>query len=350
MDIALSEYAPHPFNHGPGKSKLVDVKSNDRKYLEKILKEYWDLSPNEIKAFDRNEAYSRVFKILTDQDSYIISSSEINNVENQEFNEHCIQFARKSGIPTIEVQSAKSGSLHVNIQNKVWSLSRYIEGDHFSGSLTQLESSARMLAKFHQSFEKYNLGAEVKNRSYQFSWKRLENIEKLNKLDPTEASETITHLIKVIKDKKQLEAQLNLNYPEQACHNDWHPHNILFDSTDKVAAVLDFDLFDRGKRAYDLALGMHKFSRIFGEQTESKEDIGNTLSRRCTKFITAYQEVNPLLPEELKALKAFIYDGVRKKVLYIVERHYIHGESSSLFDLDKQLVQLLELDIIDDFK
>ena len=113
-----------------------------------------------------------------------------------------------------------------------------------------------------------------------------------------------------------------------------------------IIGILDFDLIRISQQIKDISLGMHKFSRMFGEKTIGRNDIGSNISIRSKQFLHSYQELAPLTAEEINVIPTMIFNESKKKILYILSKHYIKNDTSSDFDLEKQLVLMMEAKLI----
>jgi Ser/Thr protein kinase RdoA (MazF antagonist) len=129
--------------------------------------------------------------------------------------------------------------------------------------------------------------------------------------------------------------------PRQLGHYDYHPHNLLFDSRNKLTAILDFDLMRVSQRARDVALAMHKLARVYGSQTEAKLDIGATILDRATDFLSAYQQLFPLAKHEVISMPHLLRDEVIRKIAYLcMTKNSL--DRYSLQELKKQETQFWE--------
>jgi Ser/Thr protein kinase RdoA (MazF antagonist) len=118
---------------------------------------------------------------------------------------------------------------------------------------------------------------------------------------------------------------------------------VLFDGPEgRVVALLDLDLVRVAERARDVAIAMLKHARVYGRRTERGHDAGTPLSERAIAFVETYHHLEPLTAAERRAIPFLAFDEARRRVLYILGRHYDEGDDSSDFDLSKQVAQMEE--------
>ena len=350
-NIDISSISPNPFNHGNSSTDFKQLNSDEEKELQLIITKGWNIDQVlSISLFVRNSTYSSTFLLKTSNYSYVFQKSNINNKKSQEINFLCESFANKNSIPTNQTIQSRYDKPYYAENSITYTLSKYIQGNHFSGELEELKNSARMQARFHQLFLNCDFTNRIINERklvYKFSQTIWLKISKLAESGESNFDKFAFEIIKNINNKSNYLQEISKNIPKQIGHYDWHPHNLIF-RDQKVVGILDFDLARYSYRALDIGLAMHKFSRVFGAKTQNKLDDGNDILSRCKTYLSAYQEISKISNQELSSMIGLLYSEIRSKIQYILEKHYIHSDESSDFDLEKQYVQHLELNLLRD--
>lgn len=98
------------------------------------------------------------------------------------------------------------------------------------------------------------------------------------------------------------------DWPEQIIHGDWHPGNMLFESS-KVAAVLDFDSVKIAPVAVDVANGVLQFSIVGGRPNPA--DWPDYLDeQRLGYFMTGYREVRQVSDAQSESLVELMLETI----------------------------------------
>jgi Ser/Thr protein kinase RdoA (MazF antagonist) len=84
-------------------------------------------------------------------------------------------------------------------------------------------------------------------------------------------------------------------------HGDFHGRNLVFEG-DRVAGIFDLDDVDRGPYVHDVATGLMKFGR------ERRGSLTIRPEFACA-FVSGYEQVRPLSPDEAAALPVMISEG-----------------------------------------
>ena len=348
MNRASSQYSPNPFNHGQCSVRFRCLATGESELLSRCLSEGWALDLMAAKGFVRKETYSKTFHVETQVGQYVFQMSNINTEAQQQINDLCSNFCLERGLPAPRKIRPNNGKSYFPFEDKFCSLYQYIQGRHFSGSRSELIQAAKCLARFHQVFKTFpyvQLIMDIKGEVYPFDIDQWNDIrKKIPLVNPSEFDILADKAIDAAMARIQFLESLTPNLPRCVGHFDWHPHNLIFDVDQNLIGILDFDLLRYSFRCADVALAMHKLSRVFGQHTEMKADIGATLNDRCQTFLEAYNSVTELSQAEVSALIGCLYDEARRKISYILSKFYLQNDSSSNFDLEKQLTQLYEIE------
>ena len=133
------------------------------------------------------------------------------------------------------------------------------------------------------------------------------------------------------------------NLPQQIIHSDLHPHNVLFKGQ-AAAAIIDFDCMRLSPVARDVAIATYRFGRQFlVGQKMSETNLRKKAKKLQDQFLTAYQRINPLTPQEIKALPLLIKDEFLTKLLFVLRGAYLEGNISWTQDTIKFIDALKEI-------
>ena len=131
--------------------------------------------------------------------------------------------------------------------------------------------------------------------------------------------------------------------PLQAVHLDLHPHNMIFDpAMSEPLAFLNFNPMGYSQRVRVVGFAMHRVARTYGEKTEGKKDSGVDIRVRAKLFPETYTNENPLTDEEIQALPIIIQEAALRRITIILGNHYLSGDETFNFDLEKQITILRE--------
>lgn len=192
-------------------------------------------------------------------------------------------FLRKQGFPCPQLVKSKSGRYYQEIQNKLYSVSRYIDGVEVPvESLTsgRLEALGQTLANLHLIGRSYKKG--IDNR---FGFNKIVAIyrEVRKQLPPH-----LKNIVRVLDDEvAYLENYLDNNLPKGIIHGDLFPDNVKFKGH-RIVGVIDFEAACRGKLIYDLATAVNALCFLDGRYQID----------RFESLIGGYESQRPLsLPE-----------------------------------------------------
>ena len=134
-----------------------------------------------------------------------------------------------------------------------------------------------------------------------------------------------------------------IKLPKQIGHFDFNPHNLIYNPKNyRIIALLDFDLIRVSQRARDIALGMHKISRVFGNKTERKNDVGGSIPNRTQIFLNGYNKIVKLTKKEESAIPDLIIDEGIRKIIYLLKKSYLDNDSIIKYEINKQITLINE--------
>lgn len=349
---------PEPFNHGTASINYLEVPISVREQLSDMLKKGWSVDGISSigQAYSQAEISSNNFRVISDSGNYLLKLSNINSPANQEIVTGSILFCKENGVLVPTVIPTPDGSKFSVVDGKVFCLFDFIDGEHFDGSQVELLDVASQLPKFNEVLAAVPLEESIqrsKGTIVQHDWQTLGRIiqmvrtnRKISRFDQ-EVSEIADE---VEKESNSLRSGRVGDLPFQVVHTDLHPHNLLFDKkTKKLMAFIDFDSLEFTQRIRSVAFAMHRVARTFGNLTERKSDSGADMGERAKLFIDHYAEVGGLNSEEIGAIPMIVKDEALRRVVIVLNEHYLKGHSQSDYDFRKQLVTLREAKFFEDF-
>jgi homoserine kinase type II len=190
---------------------------------------------------------------------------------------------RKQGFPCLQPLKSKSGRYHFEVQGKLLTVSRYLEGAELALdelTTTHLGILGHTLANLHLIGRGYKKG--IDNR---FGFNRIVAIYRdVRRQLPSH----LKNIIRVLDDEfSYLENYLDNNLPKGIIHGDLFPDNVKFKGN-RLVGVLDFEAACRGKLIFDLATAVNAL--CFVDQRYRID--------RFESLISGYESLRPLsLPE-----------------------------------------------------
>lgn len=349
---------PEPFNHGTTSINYLEIPIFVREQLSDILKKGWGVDGFSSigQAYSQAEISSNNFRVISDSGNHLLKLCKINSPADQEIVTGSILFCKDNGVLVPTVIPTADGSKFSVVDDKVFCLFDFIDGEHFDGSRAELLDVASQLPKFNEVLAGLPLKKSIqgsKGTIVQHDWETLGRIiqmvrtnRKISRFDQ-EVSEIADE---VEKESESLRSGRVGDLPFQVVHIDLHPHNLLFDTQGKkLRAFIDFDSLEFTQRIRGVAFAMHRVARTFGDLTERKSDSGADMGERAKLFIDHYAEVGGLTSEEIEAIPMIVKDEALRRIVIVLNEHYLKGNSRSDYDFRKQLVTLREAKIFEDF-
>lgn len=221
------------------------------------------------------------------------------------FIDFTLEFQRylvESGFPTPRVILTTQGDLSVGSADGRWSLSEFVDGDHFQfDRFDQIAEAGRRLAEFHQLGQAFS-GSVVEDDvsdNARLWW--TQGDRELGQIGARYSGLDVelAHLRRWSEETFRTWPLERLDaLPGGIVHLDWHGRNMVF-VEHRVVGVFDFDGLSRGFLAEDVAYGM----LMFGRGKRGSLDIRMDASRT---FLHAYEDLRSLSAEERAAIPMFL--------------------------------------------
>jgi homoserine kinase type II len=283
--------------------------------LSNILSSYPVGSLKEVEHI-REGAMNDNWLVETDKGKYFLKRrNPVFNPDSIDFVLKLVEHILSKGFRTPRLIHTTGGALNVSAAGRYWELYEYISGDPFQvDNFVQIESAARLLARFHIISSGFQARAEgVPHRKIDLDGfavmigqlKNLVNVElKKNAL----ASLLHPGIMNFIE--AQAEIVINGIQPLSGNrlivnHGDYQPSNIIFRGNE-VAALVDFDNAVFSYRSLDMAKAILSFSSL-KQDYENQNDVDPRLDwNRVKAFFDAYQMEMPLTEKEIVAIPPLI--------------------------------------------
>ncbi|MCJ7796596.1 MAG: phosphotransferase, partial [Thermoleophilia bacterium] len=184
------------------------------------------------------------------------------------------------GIPTAAPIAAASGDTWVLADGRAFDLYPFVEGHSFGRSRTELIDAAQVLARLHRVAADYSARGSYNPIPTQFANAAPEVSGSERMDDPEVMLAAFEHLARhdpalacAVEHARRLsqayDASVYRALPRWLIHGDYHPGNLLYSSSGRVAGVFDFDWACEHTRSRDLADGVYYFA---GQRADRMDD------------------------------------------------------------------------------
>ncbi|OGZ34222.1 MAG: hypothetical protein A2Y98_01060 [Candidatus Portnoybacteria bacterium RBG_19FT_COMBO_36_7] len=330
----------------------------------KILDNYFsNYRITRISQLDRNEINSENYQIVIEskkgQKKLLLRKNKIlSNLEQVNFYLNLLIGLAKQGVPVSEVIRNKKREVSAVVDGNIYSLFKFIEGEHFRPTKKALMSVAEAIARMHKAFNKIDAKnvSRIKKLSgrskayfniikkYSLSdFKKIRDIIK-NKKDKSETEsnflEAFSKIESTIEEVKIYKNQLK-RLPVKVIHSDLHPHNILMQEK-KVGAIVDFDAVRLSPQGRDVAFVIYRLGRQFF--------VNNAISDKSQAvrlkniFLEKYCKIKPLTENEILLLPILLKDDFLKRLLFVLKGIYEQNNLTWAADMIKFIIYLQEIE------
>lgn len=237
----------------------------------------------------------------------------------------------------------------------------FIHGEHFRGTLQELESAGTHMGKLYRVLSLLSDHAAlhaiadfhpeiIARRLYtQTDWELL--FAKAEEFQEREKEEFFH--IKLLSERdrimaiiKETDAYSTEPWPMQVGHFDLHPHNILTNGIE-VTAIIDLDSLRYLERARTIAFALHRLVRQYVVH-EQPADVSAAIHQAARVFLSAYEKESECTREERGALAYFIRAEAMARLTRIAKDLYLHSITSWKTDIDKQILTCKESEFFED--
>lgn len=222
------------------------------------------------------------------------------------------------GVPTAEPRKTTSGETWVYAGSRAFELYPFVKGRPFAGRPAELIATAKALAHFHQVTAGFPARGSYHPIPTQFALAAPEVGGSARMDDPElvlAAFEGLARRDPAMGSAAELARRLVRDYPASMydalprwlIHGDYHPGNLLYSPSGRVAGIFDLDWACEHTRSHDLADGVYFFcsqrpDRLDGGSIESLSEAAEPDFERAVCFLRTYAEALPLTPAEVRAI------------------------------------------------
>ncbi|QVK21672.1 phosphotransferase [Mycoplasmatota bacterium] len=234
---------------------------------------------------ERLESTNNVYKIC-DSNNMVYIFKEIRDKDKLNLILTISNKLNKHGINISKPIPNNSGRYYVDVEEKIYYLSNYIEGETLSHEFINnndfiVEIYGEVLGRIHMSLNEIISEADhtslVKDV---FEW----GIPIIKKNNPGDSLFT--------KIERRLIVEFNsvvIGFDYQYIHRDYHPGNVLFQDG-KFSGIIDFDISVKGMRIFDVC---YFLTSTLADILSDEEKINRWLVYK-NKFLMGYEKTNKL--------------------------------------------------------
>jgi Ser/Thr protein kinase RdoA (MazF antagonist) len=247
------------------------------------------------------------------------------------------EILRRAGVPMPEVLANDEGMLvTLNDRQERWTLTKFVEGEYYSGGEEALIKIGIGLGKIIEVFKNQDSKQLPVNSAvgsadeFECSFSRLMSSKQewgghfsepnLSLLLEQESSLVGT-------GKLILEGLSKLHtLPVAALHTDLHPHNVLVND-DGVAAFVDVDSLQLNIRAISIAFAVYKLVRQHAVKVGYTSSDATHIRRVARVFLSSISGVVEISDAEVEYLRFAASFEIYRRILIISNLNIIHGNS-----------------------
>ncbi len=262
----------------------------------------------------------KCWRVTTDAGRFFLRcrGPRTSSTEAMEFDHGLRRHLLARDVPTAAPIATQSGETWVSVEGRAFELYPFIEGRRFGGSLAELTEAASASAGFHQAAAGYPARGSYSPVPAQFAVaapavggsERLDDPELILAAFEQIASGEPSMRYAVEQAGRLAEAYSAAAYqalPRWLIHGDYHPGNLLFSDSGKVAGIFDLDWACEHTRSRDLADAVYFFATVRSgplddSRIESLTDAAEPDLDRARLFLETYRQVSPGTPIEAQAI------------------------------------------------
>jgi homoserine kinase type II len=272
---------------------------------------------------------SQHYRIVTDSGEYIVRRSySSRKLEEVCFEHALVAHLRRNGFPAPVFVPCVSGDTSVAVNGDLYSASVFVKGSQYqAGNVEHLREAARALAEYHQIVVSFGSSPPRSREAFlsETLRERLVTVPSPAEIvgflarygdqDPQipELLASLPYTLGSGKAVLDLLDRLYSDLPKLIIHGGCRRGSTLFRG-DRLVTMLDFDSARLDVRVLDLAIALHDFGKVWGDPGSPNFKVPLDL-QVVSRFVDAYQEVNPLEQAEVEALPALLAARPLKRAL-----------------------------------
>ena len=330
------------------KPKLTPISTELYKEVYEILNNAYTLPFNNkiILETIHNNNPTKVNTLVTLSDrKHILKRIGIENKERLEWESTISDTLNKEGIPLTKIIKTSTGNCYATFNKYTYTMYDFEEGTHFSGKEEELDTAANFFSKLSACADKITLPQPVEKIIFLETLSDLFR-EAVHKND----NSIISNLC--LASEQFLESALEkvrANWKENGrqpiiTHLDYHPSNLIT-RDGRVVCILDLETINQYNPQGALGFASYKTIRhmLIGKDPEERVKLAPNLVECWQNNWNAY------FPH-LAYSQTEIGIGASYRVLFLIylilHRHLKENNTSSDYDLEKQIVSLSEIEEI----
>lgn len=231
----------------------------------------------------------------------------------------------------------------------------FLPGDHFRGTLSELEDVAGEFARLNNVLselpEKEKLTelvampkAATEMREYSLDvWERIFALAKESnstRSDPAFDARLLSNERLIMDAVDNTPPELYKDTNRILVHFDLHPHNLLTDGK-RLLAIIDFDSLREFEPMRAVAFALHRLVRQHVVHS-APNDIAAAVHDAKKVFLDAYTAQHPLTEVELDSIPYFVRSESLARLSNAMKDYYFNGNPAWKGDLDKQIMNIAE--------
>lgn len=259
------------------------------------------------------------------------------------FEHELVAHLRAGGFPAPEFVPTVEGEPCAEVDGRLWRMALFVSGSAASAEVPgQVEAVAEALARYHRLVEGFSAGVPAPEAPLVpvALAERLAAVPTEERFLAALPEGLAAPLRFALAEGRTVHRRLEQLYrvlPMTIIHAGCRRGSALFDGG-RLRVVLDFDSAHHEARALDVAVAVHDFAKVYGDP--ASPDYKVHLDRAvAARFVTAYQRVAPLAPEELEAVPMLLVAKRLKRALGRYAR-LLAGDQLSDNDLRKIVLEL----------
>ena len=318
----------------PTFSKLADSETGD--LISIINKYYPTLQVKEIHQIGAFELNSNNWKIVTNQEEYILKRASLEKQEALKSQAQWTSELSSTGFPTLHFLKNNSDKI-ISIDTKyIYCMTIFKSGDYFGTTLNEWTDLILHLKRMYDYTLKTKQSPALSKRLF-FTEEENALIQKISPQGQIK-QQNIETIVLEYEKMKLFYDQHKHQYNTGVFHVDIHPHNLIFNNN-KLILLTDFEAFLTTTVEISLGFGLYKCARqlLAINESNTQKEIIEIVHKLRTLFEFHFPENN------FKNLLVSAKIDVLKRLLYILGELSEKGESKWLFIFQTQLDSLEEI-------
>ena len=246
------------------------------------------------------------YMVITSAGKYALRTLKFPSWMERMYHDHAFtDYLTQQGYPARRIIETREGSIVCNLEGTTYFLVEYFDGSVVPDSRrrlpeAQLVQAGYRLADLHKLSDYYQgpRSQRVPTRSekcYRTFLKVAECIAtKYERDDFDDLSMMAARRKMEYVAKNPFERERFMTLPRITNHGDYHAGNLVFDSSDRIVAVLDFEFCTEMPRVWDVAWALSWLCR----ERPTEAFCGRMNIKSLETFLSSYNEIYPLSHQE----------------------------------------------------